>query len=102
MPVFISHRTADDVLARRVYDRLTREHQIRYYLDDLDKEAHRTSRITALIVDRLTSCSNLLALLTRNTKGSWWVPFKVGVRASSATHHNILHGSPTGRTSRVP
>ena len=79
MPVFISHRTADDVVARTVHDRLTRVHGIQCYLDDLDREAHRTSKITALIVDRLKSCSNLLALVTRNTKGSWWVPFEVGV-----------------------
>ena len=79
MPVFISHRTADNVIAKTVYDRLTHTHGIVCYLDDLDKEAPYSNRITALIVDRLTSCTNLLALITRNTKGSWWVPFEVGV-----------------------
>jgi hypothetical protein len=82
MPVFISHRTADDAIARRVYDRLTNVHQIRCYLDDVDKEAgyaNQTNRITALIVSRVRSCTNLLALVTPNTRGSWWVPFEVGV-----------------------
>ena len=79
MPVFISHRTVDDVVARRVHDRLTHTHGIQCYLDDLDKEARRATRITDLIVNRLASCSNLLALITPNTRGSWWVPFEVGV-----------------------
>ena len=79
MPVFLSHRTADNVIARKVHDRLTYTHRIECYLDDLDKEIGPSSRITALIVDRLTSCTNLLALITRNTRGSWWVPFEIGV-----------------------
>jgi hypothetical protein len=82
MPVFISHRTADDIIARGVRDRLTNEHGITCYLDDLDKEAgytNQSNRITALIVRRLIECTNLLALVTQNTRGSWWVPFEVGV-----------------------
>jgi hypothetical protein len=82
MPVFISHRTADDPIARRVRDRLTNVHGIICYLDDLDKEAgpaNQENRVTALIVNRLNACTNLLALVTQITRGSWWVPFEVGV-----------------------
>ncbi len=82
MPVFISHRTADDALAQRVAYRLQRVHDIRCYIDDIDAElgvARGTSRVTELIVKRLNSCSNLLAIVTSNTAGSWWVPFEVGV-----------------------
>jgi hypothetical protein len=82
MPVFISHRTADDAIARAVRDRLTNTHGITCYLDDLDKEAggaNRSNAVTALIVRRLNECTNLLALVTQNTRGSWWVPFEVGV-----------------------
>jgi hypothetical protein len=78
VPVFISHRTVDDVLARHVYDRLSRVHQIVCYLDDLDRQT-QTTAITSLIVSRIRECTNLLALMTPNTKGSWWVPFEVGV-----------------------
>ena len=79
MPVFLSHRLADASLAKRVHDRLVYRHDIRCYLDVLDDQASRTHAITALIISRLTSCTNLLALVTRNTRGSWWVPFEVGV-----------------------
>lgn len=78
MPVFISHRTADDRIAREVYERLTKTHGITCYLDDLDKQT-ATQHITALIVSRLRQCTNLLAIVTENTRGSWWVPFEVGV-----------------------
>lgn len=78
MPVFISHRTADDTIARAVYDRLTNTHGIKCYIDDLDREAN-TKNITSLIVGRVKQCTNLLVLVTRNTQGSWWVPFEVGV-----------------------
>lgn len=82
MPVFISHRTADDTIARRVCDRLVQVHGIPCYLDDLDKEAglaNQSNRVTSLIVQRLNNCTNLLAIITKNTRGSWWVPFEVGV-----------------------
>lgn len=82
MPVFISHRTVDDPIAKQVYNRLTNVHGITCYLDDIDREAgvaNASNRITALIVRRLNECTNLLALVTPNTKGSWWVPFEVGV-----------------------
>lgn len=82
MPVFISHRTVDDELAKAAYNRLKSYHQIECYIDDIDKQladARGTAEITQLIVDRLRSCTNLLAIVTENTGGSWWVPFEVGV-----------------------
>lgn len=79
MPVFISHRTADDPLARQVRDRLVNLHGIQCYLDDLDQQTKVANQITSLIVSRLNGCTNLLALVTPNTRGSWWVPFEVGV-----------------------
>jgi hypothetical protein len=82
MPVFLSHSTPDDSLARSAYNRLTTLHGITCYIDDLDRQAHAvrgTSAITTLILSRLESCSHLLAVVTPNTAASWWVPFEVGV-----------------------
>lgn len=78
MPVFISHTTADDAISHAVFDRLTRVHNIPCYIDDLDKQAN-TANVTDLIVRRIKMCTNLLALVTSNTRLSWWVPFEVGV-----------------------
>ena len=82
MPVFISHRTKDDELARYVFRYLYYQNNIKCYLDDFDQftdEAQRTNRITELILNRLEDCSHLLAIVTKNTEGSWWVPFEIGV-----------------------
>jgi hypothetical protein len=82
MPVFISHRTADDKIAQAVAYRLKNTHDITVYIDDIDKElaaARGTGRVTQLLVDRLHKCTNLLAIVTSNTQGSWWVPFEIGV-----------------------
>lgn len=82
MPVFISHRTADDYIARRVYLRLKFHHNIECYIDDIDgqlRQASGTAAVTGLIIRRVNECTNLLAIVTENTKGSWWVPFEVGV-----------------------
>jgi len=79
MPVFISHRTVDNVLAWQVYYRLYFHHNIKCYLDDLDKEARTTESITKVILKRLEECTHLVAVITPNTEGSWWVPFEIGV-----------------------
>jgi len=100
MPVFISHRTADDGIARQVAYRLEYRHNITVYIDDIDQELRRaqgTSAITDLLVQRVNACTNLLAIVTRNTEGSWWVPFEIGVARQSpraiATMTNLIDAS---------
>ena len=78
MPVFISHRTADDAKAQTLAQRLA-SHNIPCYLDHFDPEAKSTSEITSLIVGRINLCTHLMALVTNATVGSWWVPFEIGV-----------------------
>lgn len=81
MSIFISHTTKDDELAKRVYRRLKDNHGIPCYIDDIDQElaSQRGSKnLTPLLVERLRKCDTLLAVVTENTKGSWWVPFEIG------------------------
>lgn len=82
MPIFISHTTRDDALANRVKNRLTTIHKIECYIDDIDRElaANRgKASLTPVLIDRLRKCDTLLAVVTSNTKGSWWVPFEIGI-----------------------
>jgi hypothetical protein len=79
MPVFISHRTADDAKAQALAGRLLTRHNIRCYLDHFDPDARSTREITSLIVGRINLCTHLMALVTNATVGSWWVPFEIGV-----------------------
>lgn len=81
MPVFISHTTQDDALARKIYSRLKLVNNIDCYIDDMDKELaskRGSSQLTSLLVDRLRRCDTILAVVSSNTKGSWWVPFEIG------------------------
>ncbi|MCX7553719.1 toll/interleukin-1 receptor domain-containing protein [Marinicella sp. S1101] len=81
MPIFISHTTKDDLLARKVYSRLKIVHSIDCYIDDMDKELENNrgkSSLTPILVDRLRKCDTLLVVVTENTKESWWVPFEIG------------------------
>ena len=77
--VFISHSSTDDRLARKIYDRLTKVHGIKCYLDDLDPDLQGARNVTDVILQRLEECSYLMAVVTTNTKASWWVPFEIGV-----------------------
>jgi hypothetical protein len=79
MAVFISHSSKDDRLARAIYDRLTKVHGIKCYLDDLDPALQGTKNVTDVILQRLEECSYLMAVVTTNTNTSWWVPFEIGV-----------------------
>jgi len=101
MPVFISHRTADDTIAQNVAWRLKSLHEIQCYVDNFDREAdaaRSTRNITSLILRRLDMCTHLLAIVTRNTEGSWWVPFEIGVARKApraiATLTNLGLGLP--------
>ena len=79
MPVFISHRTADDSLAKHVANRLKTSFGIVCYLDDIDQRLNGVSaqRLTEILVEMVNKCTNLLAVVTKNTEGSWWVPTKL-------------------------
>lgn len=102
MPVFISHRTTDDKIAQAVANRLKYTHGISVWIDDFDKEAQSYKggerNITNLILKRLGDCTNLLAIVTANTTGSWWVPFEVGVARQAprviTTFTNLVSGLP--------
>lgn len=79
MPVFISHRTADDDKTQALAYRLKTHHNIQCYLDHFDPETATPRKITDLLLDRINACTHLMALITVKTAGSWWVPFEIGV-----------------------
>lgn len=78
MPVFISHRKADadkaDAVVKRLKD-LKIESCIIYGLDPSLGDEY----VTKKILEGLESCTHLLAIISDQTAGSWWVPFEIGV-----------------------
>lgn len=78
--VFISHKLEDAQQAKAIAERLRKVHQIDSYLDVLDPMIGRTGEELARYVrEKLTSCTQLLAVISSATKDSWWVPWEIGV-----------------------
>jgi hypothetical protein len=82
MPVFISHRTVDDDEAMKVYNRLTKIHGIQCWMDDTNANSPPAT-ITREILENINRCTHLLGIITTNTRGSWWVPYEIGVAEQS-------------------
>lgn len=77
MPVFISYRHKDREAALGVAA-VMQQHYIEYYLDVLDPQSQTTDQITDVITARMKTCTHLIAVVSENTGGSWWVPFEIG------------------------
>lgn len=77
MPVFISYRHKDREVAFGI-DFLLKRNGIKTYLDVLDGESQTTDEITDVITDRMKESTHLIAVVSENTGGSWWVPFEIG------------------------
>jgi hypothetical protein len=81
--VFISHRSVDKPIARTLAREIERLN-IDYWLDEEDEatqeaaSADDAAAIAAAVEAGLVGSTHLLCLVTKNTQGSWWVPFEVG------------------------
>lgn len=82
MPVFLSHRKADKASALKIYAYLE-ANKINCYIDEVDEALQRSKNITDVIMSRISACSHLIAIMSYNTSGSWWVPFEVGVASEA-------------------
>jgi len=78
--VFISHQQADSAKAKEIADRLKYNHQIDTYLDVIDPNTRRSGEdLAEYIRNAMSTCNQLLAIVSVNTKASWWVPWEIGV-----------------------
>lgn len=85
--LFVSHRSIDAPLALAL-GRLALQAGFDVWIDVLDpslakivKQPNSVQKAvaTALIVEMaLLNCSHLLAVMTKDTAGSWWVPYEYG------------------------
>jgi len=95
MSVFISHSTRDDLIATLVRLAL-HTRGVSSYADHFDSAAGSTRHITRLLVRRINDCTHLLAIITRATITSWWVPFEIGVarqgnrRITTFNRHRLI------------
>lgn len=78
--VFLSHQSADSLLARRIERRLREHHGIDAYLDVIDPYVSGRGQDLALhIQTEMDKCTQLLAIVSDTTRYSQWVPWEIGV-----------------------
>ena len=81
MKVFISHKQEDSSLALYVQYVFT-QCDIDTYLDVLDSTITGDGKaLTDHVKQNLNSCSDLVVVMSEQTKASWWVPFEIGMSA---------------------
>ncbi len=77
MSVFISHRHSDNNIAYKISFELKR-YKVDSTIIDIDEEIS-DAEITKIILNMVNKCTHLIAIISDNTEGSWWVPFEIGV-----------------------
>lgn len=99
MKVFISHQQSDSQLASSVAHRLRTTHEIDCYLDVVDPNAnHSGDALGEYLRDEMGKCTQLMAVVSTNTKGSWWVPWEIGI----ATEKDYPIATYAGHTITLP
>lgn len=77
--VFISHKNTDSHLAARVSHRI-RQNGLETYLDVIDDALLKDGPDLAdHLLQRMSKCDQLIAVVSESTKTSWWVPWEIGV-----------------------
>lgn len=81
MSVFLSHRTIDDEYAAAIAEFL-RSRSVPVFLDGVN-EAASAKQITETVERAVGASQCILVLMTERTRGSWWVPFEIGLGRGS-------------------
>lgn len=77
--VFISHKNTDAMLAEKVARRI-RANGLETYLDTIDDALVKDGpELADVLLARMGQCQQLIAVVSSQTKDSWWVPWEIGV-----------------------
>lgn len=77
--VFISHKNTDALLAEKVARRV-RVNGLETYLDTIDDALVKDGpELADVLLARMGQCQQLIAVVSSQTKDSWWVPWEIGV-----------------------
>lgn len=80
MRVFISHQRADSELAGLISGHLKLNHKIDCYLDLIDPNSSNAGdALGDYLRSQMGKCTQLMAVVSENTKASWWVPWEIGI-----------------------
>lgn len=77
--VFVSHQEQDSMTASLVSVSLL-INDLKSYLDVVDDALTKDGpELADHIRSRMNDCDQLMAVVSKNTKSSWWVPWEIGV-----------------------
>lgn len=83
--IFVSYQQKDAAIATHVHARLRTMHSLDAYLALIDHEITSTGdQLGDHIRAELGKCTHLLAVVSANTKESWWVPWEIGIATEKA------------------
>ncbi len=81
MKFFISHKKEDETIALLIAHEL-KKLGVPYYLDTLDNAVVTSGKeLTDHIKANLNDCTEMLVVISQQTRYSQWVPFEVGMAA---------------------
>lgn len=81
MKFFISHKKEDESTATRIASEL-RLLGVSFYLDIMDNSVTRNGKeLTDHIRANLNDCTDIIVIMSEQTRYSQWVPFEVGMSA---------------------
>lgn len=94
--IFVSYQQKDASTAAHVHDRLRTVHTMDAYLALIDPEITGTGdQLGDHIKTELGKCTHLLAVVSANTKESWWVPWEIGIATEKAFPISTYAGGHT-------
>ena len=77
--VFVSHKKEDAPKAKEVAECIA-SYDLTVWLDELDPQVYPDAHnLTEIIRERLDRSFSVMAVISRATKDSWWVPFEIGI-----------------------
>lgn len=81
MKIFISHKKEDEYTATRIANEL-RLLGVGFYLDVMDNNITGSGKeLTDHIRENLNNCTDIIVIMSSQTRYSQWVPFEVGMSA---------------------
>lgn len=85
--IFISHQQNDQKKAVEIGKEIFNAIKVPCYVDVLDPNLRGDSaELVAYIQNIIRRCKSLLAVVSSNTRNSWWVPLEIGIGLEGRKH----------------